>query len=819
MSAKSDLADEKVVIPLKGSPTEPQKMRFRLHEHKHKIHTPLLLFIIIVLGVFLAGGSLFYIQNKAYIAQKLAQDEEPSFSVDHLLLKILLREKEAASQEIRIMNIADYPQEFRLESEGVEGLVDIDSREFSLDPGQTKVVKAIFKTYDVSKGIEQQPGIYIGNLEVRTKESQAEVPVIIEIESANVLFDANLNPVSLERAVERGRDFVVEVRLFNLQSIDAEKVDMEYEVKDIRGNTLITESETVVVKTQASFFKTVSIPKNLAAGTYVFGAQTTLGSSKGTSSYLLEVIDPAQSAGALGILEFCQSDPLCSGLSISLLILLAAIGAYFYLFLGAFFYERLSGFFPGQKQTRKEVFIEKKGWFASLAEERRKIIKDKSRRQIEEREQKIKLKIEQEKLKIQKRKQRLEMIRLLFFGSKEKEKAIDKAALLAIERKANEGKNLLKKGNLASARKQYESVMKAYHSLGMPEKKASYSMVTSLYQELVKAENEHHELKNEEELRQQNERLALEEQKRLQQEEQIQAKKALLDERRSQQELLRKQEREQKEAILRQKQEALQESKLRKAKILEEQREARQKALELRREQKDGLAKEREQMMNLANEQKRSELQERLAKKADTLREEENHLDKIEEEKAKVIAHLSHARQEFEGLIAKLGLHEEEFGKKRLALDESRKRIAAENARKEALASFLKKHGKEREELSSLIHAREKELISRIKKAPKREREMILREFRSKKKSALGRALEIQRQDESQIKSAREEATKAQREEKRSLLEFTRAEKEGERIRKSLFVLQTEIHELMQRRASMENAAIAQRRMLAKMRG
>ena len=109
----------------------------------------MLLFIVIVLGVFLAGGSLFYLQNKAYIAQKLAQDEEPTFSVDHLLLKILLREKEVAAQDIRIMNIAGYTQEFTLRSHGVQGLIDLDSSEFSLDPGQTKVVK-VYKNGQVS---------------------------------------------------------------------------------------------------------------------------------------------------------------------------------------------------------------------------------------------------------------------------------------------------------------------------------------------------------------------------------------------------------------------------------------------------------------------------------------------------------------------------------------------------------------------------------------------------------------------------------------------------------------------------------------------
>ena len=199
----------------------------RLHTHTHRIRMPLLSFICILLIVLVAGSGIFYIQNKGYISQKLQKESPQTLSVDHLLLKVLLKEREFAEEEIRIMNIADKEQQVRVEYGGLKDIVSIDGADFSLSPGQTKVVRVSLKAADDARGIEQQPGVYIGNLAVKAGDSTQEIPLIVEIESKNVLFDANLNPVSLDRNIERGKDFVVEVRLFNLQNIDAQNINIK----------------------------------------------------------------------------------------------------------------------------------------------------------------------------------------------------------------------------------------------------------------------------------------------------------------------------------------------------------------------------------------------------------------------------------------------------------------------------------------------------------------------------------------------------------------------------------------------------------------
>ncbi|HII64679.1 TPA: hypothetical protein HA280_04105 [Candidatus Woesearchaeota archaeon] len=691
-----------------------------MHARKHNLRAPLLLFIVILFAVLIAGGGIFYVQNKAYISQSFQKASSPPFSADHLLIKVLLKEGEFAEEQFRIMNIVDREQQITLSYDGLEGFVSVDSPEFSLMPGQTKVVKVSFRSADKEKGIEQQPGVYIGNLAVKSGEYSQEIPLIAEIESANVLFDTNLNPVSLDRKIEQGKDFVVEVRLFNLQSIDAENVEMRYVVKDLHGNTLITEQETAVVKTQASFFKTISLPKNLPPGSYVFGAETRLGNSVGTSSYIFEVVDPNERSGAPGFLAFCRRDSLCSGLSIAVVVLLLAIALYFYFFLWAFLYVKVAKTFPRREQERKG-----KGWFAAWMEsrdrkrlerkeqklreterkrdeeekrrlkeleierelrrleqermwEKERIRKEREEHRVqlgvrlvkdakiaifgrklseEERERKEKeaekMRLEREKLALQKRKQRIEMLRLLVFGKKEKGTGgartittVSKKRMSGMDTLIGLATDGLNRGDFKKARRDYEAIIRKYHSFSMEDKKKVYNSIISLYQKLVKEENKFHQHQKEGQERREAERKNLDEEKRRQHEEITAQKEGLLRK--------QKEEREKQEAERRK----LEGEKERRREEAQRQREELQEQKKARREE--------------ARQQKRDEERKKAREgKQQAIAHHTKSMGHAEQEKLEILSRLSSSWEEFRVLLAKIESHEALLSRKESELDDS----------------------------------------------------------------------------------------------------------------------------------------------------
>ncbi|MBI2124717.1 hypothetical protein HYT92_02895 [Candidatus Pacearchaeota archaeon] len=387
------------------------------HHPKHRIRKPLFFIILALLLVLVLGGSLFFFQNKSYIVQKGAA-EEPDFEVDQILIKVLVREKEFIEKQLRVMSTGSGPSSISVDAYEISDLVSIGSKSFDIKPGQTKVVGLNFSSFTAQENIEQQPGIYIGKLAIRSEKAAKEIPVVVEIETKNVLFDINLNPVAFERKVKQGTDTTIDVRLFNLESIESQNVDVEYFVKDMNGNTIVTESETVVVKTQASFFKTISIPKNLKPGAYIFAAQSKFGNSIGTASYLFEVVGPEPEGS---FIKFCKNNVLCLGLSLATILLIFALLAYFYFFIGAYIFEKISGIaaLPRQKEMplQEKIEVGKKTEEPTFLENLRAKIKtwrkERERRkkegEIEERHWQLQRLAEERKIQVQLKKKQAEI--------------------------------------------------------------------------------------------------------------------------------------------------------------------------------------------------------------------------------------------------------------------------------------------------------------------------------------------------------------------------------------------------------------------------
>ena len=450
--------------------------------------------MVTVILVALITSSAYYLKTRNI--KKVAEEVTAPFEVDQILIKVLIKSGEFISKEVRIMNTDDKAATFELIAENLQGIAGIDAQSFTLKPGQTKAVGMNFSSFDNENRITQSPGIYVGKLVVSSGRSSKEVPVIVEIESANVLFDMNLNPLARDRRIERGNDAVIEVRLFNLEGLKPVNVDMHYLIKDLNGNTIITESETVVVKTQASFFKTISIPKNLRTGDYVFIAAAEYGGSVGTASYLFEVVskEPAKAEEKISfsLKGFCRDDVVCWSLSLLLVLIIFSIGAYVYFFVGAYIYNKVSARFTEllSERGRKPLAAVKEKQKAKG----KKFFLFRLPSREERKEKKETKKLEKETLKLEriKKKQEIKKIRLI-----EKERKKEE-----LEKKAAEQKERLKRLEEEKGKESKKRIFAVLHNLGLAKTE----------EEKKKLELER--LKREEQKRRQKE---IEEQRRLEQ--------------------------------------------------------------------------------------------------------------------------------------------------------------------------------------------------------------------------------------------------------------------------------------------------------------
>jgi len=448
---------------------------------------PLKIVIVFLFLLLIIISILFFIQNRAIVLSKIAAEESlVPFEIDQILIKVLVKSEESIEKELRVMNVGNDESDVMIKVVGLSDIVSVLDKEFIIKPGQTKIVRLNFSSFSKTKGIEQAPGVYIGKVTAKTDSYETEIPLIVEIESKNVLFDMNLNPVARDRKINRGESTTFEIRVFNLLDIESYNVDMEYFVKDINGNTIISESENVVVRTQASFFKTLKIPEKLKLGNYVFIAQSSFGNSIGTASYLFEVESTVKYNILTSFIGFCSNDPICWTLSIVVFLLIFTIGAYAYFFVGAYIYNKVFGIRKPKAEKvivkvsvtekKKEISVAK--FFRDWASRRRKIRDLAIRRRLEFKRERIKLKEEKErsklKIRLEKEKEREEERKLkerqreIEFRKRTDEKRRQKALKIKIREEQLKIRNEIKKkreGKSGKFAKCHDLLLRAEHAL------------------------------------------------------------------------------------------------------------------------------------------------------------------------------------------------------------------------------------------------------------------------------------------------------------------------------------------------------------------
>ena len=237
-----------------------------------------ILFVIAIVAVALAAFLAYQSLFKAGRAI--------GFQVDTVVLKIAVRENSTLDTYVRVSNFDTHLRVFEAEITYLEGFVSIDESSFEVEPGETEKIKVILSNLESSP-----PGIYLGKLVVSSEGERAIVPIIIEIESEDILFDTNFDLFPADN-IFSGSKISSEIKIFDLSNIGTANVELRYFVKDFNGKTIIEGSESPVVKNQVLITKSFDLPSDLALGDYVFGVVLTYKNSVGTSSYLFSVISP-----------------------------------------------------------------------------------------------------------------------------------------------------------------------------------------------------------------------------------------------------------------------------------------------------------------------------------------------------------------------------------------------------------------------------------------------------------------------------------------------------------------------------------------------
>jgi len=179
--------------------------------------------------------------------------------------------------------------------------VSLKEKSFILGPEEEKKLEVNFDSKEVDVGT------HIGFIEINGPSDSSKIPVIFEVESKDVFFDANIDIPPVYTEIERGSKIVYQVKVFDLtaggglqEGLGPESVEVEYVVSDLEGSVLITRAEQLVVNKQSQVTNTITFPKEVQAGDYVLSAVVKYKTSTGISSQTFSIKEPTKSSG-LGI--------------------------------------------------------------------------------------------------------------------------------------------------------------------------------------------------------------------------------------------------------------------------------------------------------------------------------------------------------------------------------------------------------------------------------------------------------------------------------------------------------------------------------------
>ena len=129
----------------------------------------------------------------------------------------------------------------------------------------------------------------IGKLVIEGGSSVKKIPVIVAVQDSNPYFAIIQNPIPNYLNVYPGGKIGMEVKFSNLRDFNFHDIDVDYIVKNLEGETIISKKSSVSVKDSLVHTSPIlEVPENVQPGHYVFVTLMQDG-TKSSATYFFEI--------------------------------------------------------------------------------------------------------------------------------------------------------------------------------------------------------------------------------------------------------------------------------------------------------------------------------------------------------------------------------------------------------------------------------------------------------------------------------------------------------------------------------------------------
>ena len=215
------------------------------------------------------------------------QDKE-AFTIDNLFLKISMETDKNVVNNIKITNNLDWKESFSIVPVNLDNLVSIKESNFEIESNKEKSIAVSFNTNG------KKPAVYFGGLKIISAGTEKIIPIILEVQSNEIVFDSNVN-LYPQGDVILGQKLSMDIKIFDLKNNGLGKINLIYSVNDIEGKKLVSGSEDIVVGGKLDYLKIINLPENIEKGSYVLSVVINYKNSVGTSTTIFNVVEKSSS--------------------------------------------------------------------------------------------------------------------------------------------------------------------------------------------------------------------------------------------------------------------------------------------------------------------------------------------------------------------------------------------------------------------------------------------------------------------------------------------------------------------------------------------
>lgn len=203
-------------------------------------------------------------------SEEIGSGPVKEFSVDKDNIHVKINEGQEKEESILVTNEGKQNISLEITSIELEDRIRLNKNYLELTPGQSE---KIIITIDAINYVI--PDIYTGKIILKTKKSQKEIPVVIEVDSEGALFDVQVSIPQEFLVIDKDRKVVSNIRLIEVGEVGKVDVEVEYALINYEGIKISLEKETIAVEGQINYVKTFKIPENLKEGPYILYVKAT----------------------------------------------------------------------------------------------------------------------------------------------------------------------------------------------------------------------------------------------------------------------------------------------------------------------------------------------------------------------------------------------------------------------------------------------------------------------------------------------------------------------------------------------------------------